>query len=684
MATVDELLAEIDANLEPELSLPEKVLGYSRSYLSGPTFNFADNIEAGIASLFTPLSYDEELSNIRAEQDRFKRKTDYLDNIVEIGSGAILNPLDKLRTIKDIGTGINTAKTLLTSAPAQAALAGAGAADGEDVLEEAAISSLIGAGGSALASVGGSALEKSARAADRFKLGAYDIGAADINRQLKKLGDSAASLGDAGNIPIVQTLKRAENKGLIDAGSDLLTNAKNLNTELNTLGSEINGLIKTANKVVPASPTFQWKNTLDYIDSISGKGKDQATSAALAELEALESQLGSGTLSALQKAKVGLNYKYDKNPYTEDIVKSIRQDIKEEIENRVDNAVRNGLLPEEYSGRIKELNSEWGSFKDLQDTFVRHGSSDLQGTPIDDLIRGGSTTGGVGSLNVASAASGNPLYSALGALLSASRVPESQSAIADVLRDPAVSVPLKTIGKSIPELFSARNIAQMRSGTESGKPKSKDVEVKDLLSEIDKYINASKSETGEKKDKKPQKEQLKPQKGQSGLSEQLSLRQQTATKGSTLSIPSLFDVTDDSDASQSPSIFDVATEDQLLDALREVESGGGKYLLSPAGARGAYQFMPASAAYYGVDLFDNDESDDREGARQYLKDEQEALLDRALALAAYNAGRPAVSKAIAKAGARDFESIAPYLPEETRNYVPAIERALKKLMERSA
>lgn len=109
-----------------------------------------------------------------------------------------------------------------------------------------------------------------------------------------------------------------------------------------------------------------------------------------------------------------------------------------------------------------------------------------------------------------------------------------------------------------------------------------------------------------------------------------------------------------------------------LDALRQVESGGGKYLRSPAGALGPYQFMPAMAEAYGLeDPFD--ETTARDAARRLLEDEYSALKDPLLALAAYNAGRPAITRAIKKAGgARDFDQIAAYLPKETREYVPKI------------
>jgi soluble lytic murein transglycosylase-like protein len=111
--------------------------------------------------------------------------------------------------------------------------------------------------------------------------------------------------------------------------------------------------------------------------------------------------------------------------------------------------------------------------------------------------------------------------------------------------------------------------------------------------------------------------------------------------------------------------------DALLDALRKVESYDGKYLVSPAGALGPYQFMPRTARAYGL-KDPMDETTSRIAARQYLEDELRALGDLKLAAAAYNAGRPAVLDAIRKAKSRDFEEVKKFLPEETQLYVPKI------------
>jgi soluble lytic murein transglycosylase-like protein len=99
----------------------------------------------------------------------------------------------------------------------------------------------------------------------------------------------------------------------------------------------------------------------------------------------------------------------------------------------------------------------------------------------------------------------------------------------------------------------------------------------------------------------------------------------------------------------------------LLAAVVHVESGGNPQAVSPAGAQGLTQLVPATAQRFGVqDPFDPAQSLD--GAAKYLQ----GLLgqfggDVSKALAAYNAGEGNVKK---------YGGIPPFA--ETQAYVPAV------------
>jgi len=110
--------------------------------------------------------------------------------------------------------------------------------------------------------------------------------------------------------------------------------------------------------------------------------------------------------------------------------------------------------------------------------------------------------------------------------------------------------------------------------------------------------------------------------------------------------------------------------------LSIVESKLDPTAVSRVGATGPWQFMPATAKLYGLnmDSYVDDRRDPIQAsyaAAAYLKDAYMEFGDWLLAIASYNCGKSNVERAIAKAGAMDFWSVRQYLPLETRGYVPA-------------
>jgi soluble lytic murein transglycosylase-like protein len=98
----------------------------------------------------------------------------------------------------------------------------------------------------------------------------------------------------------------------------------------------------------------------------------------------------------------------------------------------------------------------------------------------------------------------------------------------------------------------------------------------------------------------------------------------------------------------------------LVDSVIQVESNYNPYAISPKGAQGLMQLMPATARRFGVtDSFDARQN--IEGGVRYLKFLQDTFKDDRLAIAAYNAGEKAVTK---------YGDVPPY--PETKSYVAKV------------
>lgn len=110
----------------------------------------------------------------------------------------------------------------------------------------------------------------------------------------------------------------------------------------------------------------------------------------------------------------------------------------------------------------------------------------------------------------------------------------------------------------------------------------------------------------------------------------------------------------------------------LVARVIRAESNFNPYAVSPAGAQGLMQLMPATARGLGVkNPFDP--AQNIKGGVKYLA----AQLDRwngnvALALASYNAGPGNVQKWVRQAGTTDWNVVKRYAFRETRNYVDKI------------
>ena len=119
-----------------------------------------------------------------------------------------------------------------------------------------------------------------------------------------------------------------------------------------------------------------------------------------------------------------------------------------------------------------------------------------------------------------------------------------------------------------------------------------------------------------------------------------------------------------------------------LKAMAIIESALNPVAVSRVGAKGMWQFMYATAKMYGlhIDSFVDERLDpvkSADAAARYMMDAYKIFGDWSLAIASYNCGAGNVNKAIRRSGgSRAFWDIWPYLPRETRGYVPAFVGAL--------
>lgn len=128
-------------------------------------------------------------------------------------------------------------------------------------------------------------------------------------------------------------------------------------------------------------------------------------------------------------------------------------------------------------------------------------------------------------------------------------------------------------------------------------------------------------------------------------------------------------------------IFNEYDLPEELKAMAVIESCLNPTAVSRAGAKGMWQFMYGTAKRYGLTI--NSFVDERldpvqsaHAAARYLMDSYQIFGDWNLAIASYNCGAGNVNKAIRRSGSRNFWDLYPYLPRETRGYVPAFVGAL--------
>lgn len=118
-----------------------------------------------------------------------------------------------------------------------------------------------------------------------------------------------------------------------------------------------------------------------------------------------------------------------------------------------------------------------------------------------------------------------------------------------------------------------------------------------------------------------------------------------------------------------------ATFDRITAITVQSESGGNPNAVSPKGARGLMQVMPATARDpgFGIRPSSGTQQDDIRVGREYLaKMQQRYGGDMSKVWAAYNAGPGRLDQALQRGG----DNWLSLMPRETQNYVRKNMRAL--------
>ncbi len=114
-----------------------------------------------------------------------------------------------------------------------------------------------------------------------------------------------------------------------------------------------------------------------------------------------------------------------------------------------------------------------------------------------------------------------------------------------------------------------------------------------------------------------------------------------------------------------------------LKYISVIESALNPYATSRSGAVGLWQFMPYTGKIYDlkIDRYQDERRDIKkstEAAAHYFKDMSLVFDDWLVVIASYNCGPGNIRKAIRRSGGKTgFWEIYPFLPTQTKNYIPS-------------
>lgn len=403
--------------------------------------------------------------------------------------------------------------------------------------------------------------------------------------------------------------KELSDEGAFDGPKNVRNFIKTNEATSANIDNQLTGLLQTADKKLAQPVLPKWGKTKAFIKSQYGSAREKYQNAFEEEVANIKSQID-GTLTSLQDAKRGVY----KNAFTpgdeakENIWKYLGQDIKETIEGGVDSLAKQGAIDPSAVGAVKELNRKWGQYITMGKILDRTLADDSAANPLKKGLQMARTSGGGGVGAIVGGMLGGPVGAVIGGGAGALATTRMGKFATSAAMNKA-SPFLAGAGSVFGKAAKPAAMLAGKLGSQQGAPSMDNPEVKQPVAQLEQPSPVT--PTGE-------------------------------------------------------------IDPALIQAVIQTESAGNPKAVSPTGAKGLMQLMPAMAKAFGVaDPFDPEEN--VRGGTELLKEELKRFGgDIRLALAAYNAGSPAVMKAINRAESADFEVIKQYLPKETQNYVPKV------------
>jgi soluble lytic murein transglycosylase-like protein len=464
--------------------------------------------------------------------------------------------------------------------------------------------------------VGKAAKYLGGKAADQFERAGFGL----TKPQIEKSIEAAKRFGfdDASEALLFKAISNFRTAGGGKQGYGAEKLSKSLQGQINELETSLSTRLKEASAKQTEQIVPNFTNTLKFAESRGSSEREAALRIANEEINKfLGDPNNKGRLLDWQKQKVLLgqtisnSYKKDttQNPLRTQILQKIRQDLRETIEDNYGKLIGNPKGAQE----VRELNKALGEKYLLQPVMTKLQAGEEATTLGRQALQFTKTTGGVGTQLLLGAATGNPLFAASAIGTALANTKRGNLALSDLLR--ATSPKISKASAVTPEIAG-------RLASTFGVDSVKDKSLKGKAPSTPVIVSAT---------------------------------------------PKKFDV--DKAVKQYSAKYDLP--EKLVRAQVKKESSGKVNALSPKGAFGLLQLMPATAKEMAEELGETyDRNDPDQNLRlgtAYLSKLKKRYKSLPLALAAYNWGLGNLDKAIARAGTRDIDKIK--LPDETRDYV---------------